>query len=270
MKIRKDAAHDNTKPHSTDKMIASGLYITDATRISLGYYDHFDITWIPNRAALNEPQILRSAVLNDEFGDARVRAEISYSAADAVPLKRLRYRNRSGDTGFENYASSSRGGPDSELRPFLVSFLEDAWTWSASAGRFIRFDEWISSSREPELFLHQHARNAARIVLHSPTREALSALTQPNTVQAQCADADLSFSDLVGTPQQPRGIDALARFLAVAADCRMVSSWKAAYGDNPVIAMSRPSSELQWIRNLCETHHVPLHFVPDENALPNW
>jgi hypothetical protein len=66
------------------------------------------------------------------------------------------------------------------------------------------------------------------------------------------------------------GIDALSGLLSILTDCRAITNWQAAYGDNPVLIASNVRDSLKWLGTLCDAGQVPLHAVPDEDSLPTW
>lgn len=66
------------------------------------------------------------------------------------------------------------------------------------------------------------------------------------------------------------GIDALSKLLSTITNCRAITNWQAAYGDNPVLVASNIQDVLKWLDELCRSEHVPLRMVSDENSLPTW
>jgi hypothetical protein len=248
-----------------------GLFFCDASSITLGSSGTFTLHWNP-KDHLDDPlEILSSDLVKDEFGDESTVVHLAYPKNHGVPIKKMRYRNRCGETGFADFTTPQGASADEEVRRLFWSLMDDAWTWDIRLGRFVSFAEQKFKLSYPNEFLVNRPPRGPRLAFHSPDAKMLETFEH-----AAVGSPEREESDKVrGSPPATGGyglygIDALSKLLSTITSCRAITNWQAAYGDNPVLVAANIQEVLKWLAELCRAEPVPLRMVSDENSLPAW
>jgi hypothetical protein len=73
---------------------------------------------------LEDPlEVLSSDLVKDEFGDEFTVTHLAYPKQHGIPIKKMRYRHRSGETGFEDFTTPVGVTADEELKRFFWALM---------------------------------------------------------------------------------------------------------------------------------------------------
>jgi hypothetical protein len=180
----------------------------------------------------------------NEFGDRYSEIEIEYPVRNGDPAIELRYRHCAGNTGFEYFSLNEYGDlPDTEAKCLLDWLLKDSWTWNSSTREYMSYNNERRNLAYPLDFFSSRAKETNAIAFHKP--DSLAVLRTEN-------------------------VQKIEELLSIAANCRMVSVWQPAYGENPVVFSRNMHSVLENITKQCVKINVLLTRVESQSGLPEW
>lgn len=238
----------------------NGLYYCDATQISLGFSDGYKIAWDRDKAICSFAEIVEGAMVVDKFGDEWTSVICAIASA-AVPIKKFRYRHRSGDTGFEDFSKNESGHkPDKELRPLFDSILQDAWTWDHRKNKFICYADEKHGLNYPDEFFSGKAPKSPMISLHSPSAALIRQFSEPGLAEVSAA---ITIYNL-------QGMEKLKALLDLAGECAMVLIWQLGDGLNPIVVSAGIDEAVEKFGAWCVAESIPFKKIESEGKLPTW
>lgn len=229
--------------------MSNGLYYCDATRVRLGSQSDYVITWVAATASSHPLRIVSTSDRIDEFGDLHFDIGVQYLPERGIPMVSVRYSHRAGNTGFDHFSCNEYGEQaDPEAGEILDWLLQDAWTWDARLGRLVSYEQRRLSLSYPLGFFATSEKGAIPLGFHS--------LKNPRTFARR-------------EHEMGRGTDA-ARLLELAQECRLITIWQPAYGENPILLAENMQQELVALNERCRLAGVNVKKVETEAELPEW
>jgi hypothetical protein len=229
--------------------MTNGLFYCDAAKVSFGSNDTCRFNWEPSIFFEASPQIISTRIGENEFGDRYTDIGLRYSPRLGVPIVAVRYQHRAGNTGFEYFTKNEYGNPpDREAEAMLDWLLRDAWTWDAETGLFVSYEQRRPDLSYPLDFFINVERGKNALAIHTPSH--------PPAVEESLNNAE--------------GVQKLSAMLSLAKECRMISVWQPAYGENPVLVAENMKSALNEIAEHCRQNGLIVRQVKSELELPEW